>query len=177
MSLLDLSGAARVGSARHRRTRLRGSWLELTALVLRLASASLLVAVGWIHLHLWQEGYRLIPTIGPLFLAAAITAFVVAAALAVRPVRLVGVVGLATLIGILGGLIVSINVGLFGFKESLAAPFAVESIVLELAAAVSLAGWIIVDLRAESRQQSRQAGQVQTGQFYASKDSVPPGRR
>jgi hypothetical protein len=129
----------------------------LAGLGLRLGSASLLIVVGWIHLHLWQEGYRLIPTIGPLFLAAATTAFVVAVTLVVRPARVVGLLGIATVVGILGGLIISVNAGLFGFKESLTAPFAVESIVLELTAAVSLAGWIFVDLRAESRQQTRPA--------------------
>lgn len=40
----------------------------------------------------------------------------------------------------------SVNFGLFGFKESLSAPFAVESIVVEAAAVVTLVGWVIVDL-------------------------------
>jgi hypothetical protein len=164
MSLLDLFGAAYIGSPHHRRTRLRGSWHELAALMLRLASAGLLVGVGWIHLHLWQEGYRLIPTIGPLFLAAAITTFAVAAGLVARPARLVGLVGLGTIIGVFGGLIVSVNIGLFGLKESLVAPFAIESIGLELAAAVTLAGWIIMDLKAESREEIREVNEARTGQ-------------
>jgi hypothetical protein len=48
-------------------------------------------------------------------------------------------------------LIVSINVGLFGFTESLSAPYAGESIVLEMAATVSLAGWMAVDFMMEFR--------------------------
>jgi hypothetical protein len=46
---------------------------------------------------------------------------------------------------------VSVNVGLFGFKESLSAPFAVESILLEMLAIVTLGAWIAVDLVQESR--------------------------
>src|SRR5262249_56860141 len=51
------------------------------ALVLRLGSAAILVLIGYIHLHLWQEGYRQIPTDGPMFLADALAAFGLAAVL------------------------------------------------------------------------------------------------
>ena len=154
-----VSGAWRAVSPRHRRTDLRGDRVEVLALLLRLVAVGLLGAVGWVHLHLWQEGYRHIPTIGPLFLAAAVSALVVGVGLLGRPSRLIGLLGFGTVIGILAGLIVSVNVGLFGFTESLTAPFAVESIVLETAAAVSLAAWIAVDLLAESRH-SEQAAQA-----------------
>jgi len=129
--------------------------VEILELSLRLVSVVLLSAVGWVHLHLWQAGYRHIPTIGPLFLAAAVSASAVAAGLLVRPTRLIGVLGFGVVMGILAGLIVSVNVGLFGFNESLSAPFAVESIVLETAAAVTLAAWIAVDLLEESGQAER----------------------
>jgi len=155
MSFVALSDAARMSSWRHRKVHRYRNLLEMATLMLRLASVGLLGAVGWIHLHLWQEGYRYIPTIGALFLAAAITTFVVAAGLLVRPSRLIGLIGFGTVVGILAGLFLSVNVGLFGFKESLLAPFAVESIALELAVAVILAGWIALDLAAESRQHGR----------------------
>ena len=60
------------------RSLLRGTPLSIrtargiVALVLRLGSAALLVLIGYIHLHLWQEGYRQIPTNGPLFLLDAV---------------------------------------------------------------------------------------------------------
>jgi hypothetical protein len=73
----------------------------------------------------------------------------------VPPSRLIGLIGFGTVVGIVAGLVVSVNVGLFGFKESLLAPFAIESIALELAAAVILAGWIALDFTAESRPRSR----------------------
>ncbi len=49
--------------------------------LLRLACAALLGWIGYIHLHLWLEGYRHIPVNGPLFLLDAITAFALAAVL------------------------------------------------------------------------------------------------
>jgi cytochrome bd-type quinol oxidase subunit 2 len=79
----------------------------------------------------------------------------VAAGLLVRPTRLIGVLGSGVVLGILAGLIVSVNVGLFGFNESLSAPFAVESVALETAAAVTLAAWIAMDVMEESRQAER----------------------
>src|SRR3984957_1097408 len=149
MGQLNVSGDSRTGSAHHRKADLRGDGGEILALLLRLAAVGLLSAVGWVHLHLWQEGYRHIPTIGPLFLAAAVSTLVFGVALLGRPSRLIGLFGFGTVIGILAGLIVSVNVGLFGFTESLTAPFAVESIVLEIAAAASLVAWTAVDLLAE----------------------------
>src|SRR6516162_6056841 len=50
------------------------------ALLLRLACVALLAWIGYIHLHLWLEGYRQIPTDGPLFLLDALAAFLLAAA-------------------------------------------------------------------------------------------------
>ena len=143
----------------HRRNRLYwgDSRVEVLALLLRLLAVGLLGAIGWVHLHVWQEGYRHVPTIGPLFLAAAVSALVVGVGLLGWPSRLIGLLGLGTVTGILAGLIVSVNVGLFGFTESLTAPFAVESIVLETAAVVTLTAWIAVDLLAESRHSERAA--------------------
>ncbi|HEX6393822.1 MAG TPA: hypothetical protein VFZ97_10285 [Acidimicrobiales bacterium] len=151
MRTRDLLAAGSVASAHHRKIRARGDAVEVGVLVIRLVSVGLLAAVGWIHLHLWEVGYRHIATIGPLFLATTIGAFVLAAGLLLRPSRLLGFLGIALLAGILGGLVVSVNAGLFGFTESLSAPFAVESIVLEAVGALSLAAWIGLDLFQESR--------------------------
>jgi hypothetical protein len=106
-------------------------------------------AIGWIHLHVWQTGYRHIPTIGPLFLAAAVSAFVIGAGLLARPSRLIGLSGIGLVMGVLAGLTVSVNVGLFGFKESLSAPFSVVSVVLEIAAAATVAAWMAADFMKE----------------------------
>jgi hypothetical protein len=79
------------------------------------------------------------------------SAGLIGAGLLLRPSRLIGLLGVGLSVGILGGLIVSVNVGLFGFKESLSAPFTVESILLEMLATVTLGAWIAVDLVQESR--------------------------
>ena len=114
-----------------RRPRFRTRPGFLAALVFRLACAGLLVWVGAVHLHLWSEGYREIPTIGPLFLADAVGGFVLAALLLVWPSPLTGRLGAGFMVSTLAGLILSINVGLFGFQESLEASFVTESILLE----------------------------------------------
>jgi predicted lipoprotein with Yx(FWY)xxD motif len=91
------------------------------------AGAALLLASGAIHLDLYLTGYRTIPTIGWLFLLQVIAAFGLALAVAVVsvwPTALVGteftlaaasgaLFGLATL----GGYLLSLRVGLFGFTE------------------------------------------------------------
>jgi hypothetical protein len=155
MRRFDISEAWRAASPRHRRVHLRRDRMEIPLLLLRLVSVGLLSALGWVHLHLWQVGYRHIPTIGPLFLLAAVGTVTIAVTMFVRPSRLVALLGFGTVMGILAGLIVSINVGLFGFTESSSAPFAVESIVLEMVAAITLAGWVALDLKMESLQTER----------------------
>jgi hypothetical protein len=124
---------------------------DIVALALRLAAIALLSAVAWIHLHLWQSGYRHIPSIGPLFLAAVLATAGVAALLLARPSRILGMVALAVDAGTLTALIASINLGLFGFTESLDAPFVVESIVIETLVAFALILWITVDRMAQSQ--------------------------
>jgi hypothetical protein len=121
------------------------------ALALRLAAIGLLSSVAWIHLHLWQSGYRHIPTIGPLFLAAVLAAAGAAALLLARPRRTLGMLALAADAGILAALIGSINIGLFGFTESLDAPFVAESMVIESLAALVLTLWITFDRMAQNQ--------------------------
>lgn len=108
----------------------------------RALGAGLLVWMGWIHLHLWSEGYKHIATVGPLFMANFVAS--IAAALAILAVptrRLVAsacAAGVCLALGTLGGLALSVNVGLFGFTESWNAPFAHLSVAVEIAAAAVL---------------------------------------
>jgi predicted lipoprotein with Yx(FWY)xxD motif len=88
----------------------RRSWLGI-------AGAALLVASGAIHLDLYLTGYRTIPTIGPLFLLQVIAAFVLAAAIAVTGSWLAAAAGAAFAVSTLGGYLLSLWVGLFGFTE------------------------------------------------------------
>jgi predicted lipoprotein with Yx(FWY)xxD motif len=88
----------------------RRSWLGI-------AGAALLVASGAIHLDLYLTGYRSIPTIGPLFLLQVIAAFALAVAIAVTGSWIAAAAGAAFAASTLGGYLLSLWVGLFGFTE------------------------------------------------------------
>lgn len=102
------------------------------------AGGVLLVASSAIHLHLFFNGYRQIPTIGQLFVFQAVvgTASGLLAVVARRlaPTLLAAAFAVATL----GGFLLSVNVGLFGFKDSWSAPLAVPAFAIELASATLL---------------------------------------
>lgn len=102
------------------------------------AGAALLVWSGVIHLQLWGDGYRDISVIGPLFLVQGVGSIVIAAALAVfRRLALIAA-GAVTLAGTAAGLLLSVYVGLFGYQESLAVPYARSSLVIEFTGAAVL---------------------------------------
>ena len=82
-----------------------------------IAGAALLIASGAIHLDLYLTGYNSIPTIGPLFLLQIISAFVLAIAIPLTGNRLAYAAGAAFALGVLGGYLLSLKVGLFGFTE------------------------------------------------------------
>jgi hypothetical protein len=119
-----------------------GRWAA--AWLLRLAGVGLLAGIGYIHLHLWQEGYRDIPTDGPLFLLDAIAAFVLAAALLVWPRPLTGLLAAGYTVATIGALVISLTVGLFGFHESISASFVTESLVLESVTVLVLIAWTAI---------------------------------
>lgn len=104
-------------------------------LVLAATGAGFLVWSAVIHLELWADGYRAISVIGPLFLVQGIASIILAvAALALRWLVLLAagaVAGVATA----AGLLLSVHVGLFGFTENLAVPYATLSLAVELTAA------------------------------------------
>jgi hypothetical protein len=101
--------------------------------------AALVGATSAIHLHLWSTGYRDIPTIGPLFLLQGIVGAVLTVALVVLRRLFAVVAAVGFMIATIGGLLLSVYVGLFGFVDSLAAPFAGLSLAVEGAGTVILA--------------------------------------
>ena len=82
-----------------------------------IAGAVLLIASGSIHLDLYLTGYRTIPTIGWLFLLQIISAYVLAVAVLVVRHRLTYAAAAGFALGTLGGYLLSLKVGLFGFTE------------------------------------------------------------
>jgi hypothetical protein len=109
--------------------------------VLIAGGAALTVYSGYIHLYLWGRGqfpYRDIPTIGPLFLAQGIVAIVIGLLIVIT--RRVGalLVGAGLLIVSVVALVIDVEVGMFGFKDSWAVPYAKSTLYEEIAGAVLL---------------------------------------
>jgi hypothetical protein len=116
----------------------------VVALLLRLGCVALLAWIGYVHLHLWQEGYRQIPTNGPLFLLDAVAGFALAAVLLIWPRPLAGLLAAGYTCATLGALIISLTAGLFGFRESISASFVTESLTIESITALALISWTIL---------------------------------
>ena len=93
------------------------------AVMLRVVGSGLLIATAAIHLDLYLTGYRTIPTIGWLFLLQVIAAFGLGLAVLaiprrlVTPSRLAAAAGAGFALATLGGYLLSVWTGLFGFKE------------------------------------------------------------
>jgi hypothetical protein len=121
----------------------------LAANLLLWAAAALMIASALIHLRLWGSfRYRAIPTIGPLFLLQAIAGVVLA--LLVAAVRRVWsvLVAFGFVASTIGGFLLSVNVGLFGFQDGWGAPWAGNAFAIEVAALVLLAiGGVLIALR------------------------------
>ena len=105
-------------------------------LALRVAGAGLLFAAGGIHLDLYLTGFRNIPTIGWLFLFQVIAAFALALAVLLTGSRLAAAAGAGFALATLGGYLLSIWFGLFGFKEVRTTAGIVAGVIEVAAAAV-----------------------------------------
>ncbi|MDA8287136.1 MAG: hypothetical protein M0014_01585 [Actinomycetota bacterium] len=121
--------------------------------VVRAAAAAGAVLIAWsgaLHLQLWWQGYNAIPTIGPLFLSQAITAFALALVLVAwcRPVVLLA--ALALMLGTIAGFILAVTIGVFGFVDTFQAPNALSALIVEVAASLVIAVGGAVALTRES---------------------------
>lgn len=124
--------------------------------LLQIAGAGLLLAMAGIHFYLWlDQGYRDIPTIGPLFLANTVGGTVLAVAVLVSPKRYFALVALLSTLfdaGTLGALLVSLSSNLlFNFQESIQAPLVPTTLWVEGAGVLVLAVLTVFALRARSR--------------------------
>ena len=122
---------------------------------LRLAGGGLLAATGAIHLDLYLTGYRSIPTLGWLFLLQVITAFALAAAVLATGSRVVAAAGAGFALATLGGYLLSVWVGLFGFTE-------IRTSAGTAAGVIEVAGFAALAAHA-ARGQRRAAGQAAPG--------------
>jgi predicted lipoprotein with Yx(FWY)xxD motif len=94
------------------------SMLQPTSrLLLRVIGAGLLIATASIHLDLYLTGYRTIPTIGWLFLLQVIVGFAAGLLVLATGNRLAAAFGAVFALSTLGGYLISVQFGLFGFRE------------------------------------------------------------
>ena len=114
---------------------------RVAALLLRLTCVALLAWIGAVHLHLWLEGYRQIPTDGPLFLLDAVAGLALGALLLVWGAPLAGLVAAGYTASTLTALLISLSVGLFGFRESISASFVTQSVAIESITVLALLSW------------------------------------
>jgi predicted lipoprotein with Yx(FWY)xxD motif len=82
-----------------------------------IAGAGLLIASAAIHLDLYLTGYQSIPTIGWMFLLQVIFAFVLAITIPLTGSWLLAAAGAGFALATLGGYLLSLRFGLFGFTE------------------------------------------------------------
>ena len=137
----------------------RGGWLRPA---LRVTGAGLLAATAAIHLDLYLTGYRNIPTIGWLFLLQIIAGFALAAAVLATGNQVVAALGAGFAVATLGGYLLSIWIGLFGFTEVRTTAGVVAGII-EVAAFAVLALLAITPPAAGSRGPGQGLGQMLAG--------------
>jgi hypothetical protein len=116
--------------------------------LLAVAGAGLLVWSGVIHLQLWSDGYRSISVIGPLFLIQGIASIVLAVALVAFRRLVLLAAGAVLAVATAAGLLLSAGIGLFGYQESLAVPYAETSLAVEFTSAAVLAAAAAIVLAA-----------------------------
>ena len=145
-------------------TRTGVAWARLSGLVstpgpvvsaLAWTGALLLVLSAIIHLHLWSQSYQHIPTIGLLFLIQGIAGIVLAITVTVFRHLVILIGGALFAIGTIGGLLLSVNVGLFGFRDSLSAPYAAMSLIFEAGAFSVLAGAAVLTVARQPKSARR----------------------
>jgi predicted lipoprotein with Yx(FWY)xxD motif len=109
---------------------------------LRVVGAGLLVATGAVHLDLYLTGYRTVPTIGWLFLLQVVFAFGLGLLVLVSRSLLVSAAGAGFAIATLGGYLLSLRVGLFGFRE-VRTTAGIAAGVIEVGTFVALAAFVL----------------------------------
>jgi plastocyanin len=109
---------------------------------LRVTGGGLLIATAAIHGDLYLTGYKHIPVIGWLFLLQVITAFLLGVAVLVTRNSLIALAGAGFAVATLGGYLLSIWFGLFGFTEVRTTAGIVAG-VIEIAAFATLALFVL----------------------------------
>jgi len=156
---------------------IRGASLSRRSWYFGIAGAALLTASGAIHLDLYLTGYRSIPTIGWLFLLQIIAAYALAIAIPVTRSWLAAAAGAGFAISTLGGYLLSLKVGLFGFTE-VRTTAGIVAAIIDVAAFAALATAVVIALNLGRRALQATAaaavvGLALTGAFVATPKTQP----
>ncbi len=126
-------------------TRSPGPWRSRPAravmLLLIIAGAGLTAYSGYIHLYLWGRQpypYSAIPTIGPLFLLQGIAGILLAVLLVVARRLFAVLLAAGFMVVSVAALVIDVEVGMFGFQDSWAAPYVTGTLRYEIVGAVLL---------------------------------------
>jgi hypothetical protein len=126
-------------------TRAPGSWrsglARVAIMVLIMGGAVLALYSGYIHLYLWGRTaypYSAIPTIGPLFLIQGIAALLIGLLVGVTRRLYAVLLGAGLMVVSVAALVIDVEVGMFGFQDSWAAPYVTSTLYWEILGAVVL---------------------------------------
>ena len=176
------TGQAQPTPAPHARTRHPeppgpgGRNVLLRGVLLRVAGAGLLIAAGAIHQDLYLTGYRTIPAIGWLFRLQVIAAFALGLAVLAtggRPAasRLAAAAGAGFALATLGGYLLSVWTGLFGFRE-VRTTAGLTAGVIDVAAFAVLAALALAPARADAAATTPAGGPAATPSRFPAQ--IPP---
>lgn len=140
----DRPSPARVG---------RGRVVGMSILGLFAIGAAMVATSAIIHLYLWgkEDGYRDVPTVGPMFLAQGVVGCVLAAAAIIKRHFIVALAGAVFMAGSIAALYKSIHGGLFDFDETSDAPYVQLSFVVEFIGLAAFAGALVLLVSRESK--------------------------
>ncbi len=144
--------------------------MRTTRLLLRTLTAAGVLVSAWVHLKLWNDGFRELPRIGPAFLVNAVAGLVIGVLLLawwrwIPPLLAVGF-GLSTL----GAFLVSATVGLWGVHELWTGTWVTTAWVSEVVAVLGGAAVLLVERPWRTARLPRWAGRRSGGQ---SQDGLP----
>ena len=119
----------------------RSSLARGVVMIPLLAGAVLALYSGYVHLHLWGRQpypYSAIPTIGPLFFIQGVVAVLIGLLILVTRRLYAVLLGLGLMVVSVAALVIDVEVGMFGFKDSWSVPYATSTLYWEIVGAVLL---------------------------------------
>ena len=121
-------------------------------LVLVAAGAATIVVSAVVHLYLWgkEDGYRAVPTIGPLFLLQGIAGCLLGPVMLIFRRVITDAAGAVYMAMSVGALYLTINGGLFGFEDTLDAPWVKFSLVDEVVGLAACLASAVITLGSRS---------------------------